>query len=94
MTLSKIILKVLQFMLIEILMMQNGNSRPEVTFKKGFLIHREAPVMESLFNKVNASSFIKKLFHYKCIFVSFTTILRATILQNICGQLLLPLGLD
>ena len=69
---------------------------PEVFYEKVVLnnfayIHRETPVLESLFNKVavpKACNFIKKRLQHRCFPVNIAKYLRTPILKNIRQQLL------
>ena len=62
--------------------------------KKFRNIHRKAPVLDSLFNKVvgvKACNFIKKRFQHRYFSMSIAGFLRTLILKNICERLLLIL---
>ena len=59
---------------------------------KSFVNFIEAPVLESLFNKVagrRAGNFIKNRLQHKCFPVKFVKFLRTAILKNIRKGLLL-----
>ena len=58
-------------------------------------IHRKAPALESVFNKVaglKACNFIQKRLQHKCFPVNIAKVLKTPILKNICKQLLLTCG--
>ena len=66
-------------------------------FEKFCYIHRETPVLESLFNKVThlkACNLIKKNTRYKYFPVDIEKFLRAAFLQNNSGGFLLLFILD
>ena len=76
---------------------QNRSSQRSCSFKKAVLkifcnIHRKAPVLESLFNKVAclyACNFIKKGLRHAYFSVDIAKFLRTPILMNVYERLLL-----
>ena len=77
------------FYFLKIIFFKSSHRRCSIKFRK---IYREAPVLESLFNKVaelEACTFIKKRLQHWCFSVNIAKLLRTPILKNICERLLL-----
>ena len=78
--------------------LQQNKHKPEVFFKKSRYqkfrkIHRNAPVPESLFNKIawlRSATLLKRRLWHRCFPVNFAKFLRTLFSQSTSGRLLLP----